>query len=113
MDFARRLTGPRSRHVSGSAIVLRGTFRGTRRSRTRVPLGRRLRKVESGANPRKGRLEMSSHRQQTQAKSARERTLRERREAKLEKKRAATAERRERAASTPAPRSEDSASEQD
>jgi hypothetical protein len=113
VDFARRLTGPRLRHVSGSEIVLRGTFRGTRRSRTRVPLGRRLRRVESGANPRKGRQGMSSHRQQTQAKSARERTLRERRERKLEKKRAATAERRERAASSPASRSEDSASERD
>jgi hypothetical protein len=57
---------------------------------------------------------MSSHRQQTQAKSARERTLRERREAKLEKKRAATAERRERAASASAPpRLEDSSSERD
>jgi hypothetical protein len=56
---------------------------------------------------------MSSHRQQTQAKAARERTLREKRERKLEKKRAATAERRERAASPAAPLSEASASEQD
>jgi hypothetical protein len=53
---------------------------------------------------------MGSYRQQTQAKAARERTLRERRERKLEKKRAAAAERRERAAPTSAPRFEDSAS---
>jgi hypothetical protein len=52
---------------------------------------------------------MGSHRQQTQAKIARERMLRERRERKLEKKRAAAAERRERAASTPVPRPEDPA----
>jgi hypothetical protein len=38
---------------------------------------------------------MSRHRQQTQAKAARERTVRERRERKLEKKRAAAAERKE------------------
>ena len=57
-----------------------------------------------------GRPGMASHRQQTQAKVARERMLRERRERKLEKKRAATAERRERAASTPAPQPEDPAS---
>jgi hypothetical protein len=43
---------------------------------------------------------MGNHRQQTQAKAARERTVRERRERKLEKKRAAVAERKERAAST-------------
>jgi hypothetical protein len=44
---------------------------------------------------------MGSHRQQTQAKAARERTVRERRALKLEKKRAAAAERKERASSTP------------
>jgi hypothetical protein len=38
---------------------------------------------------------MARHRQQTQAKAARERTVRERRERKLEKKRAAAAERKE------------------
>jgi hypothetical protein len=43
---------------------------------------------------------MGSHRQQTQAKSARERMLRERRAAKLEKKRLAAAERKERSSST-------------
>jgi hypothetical protein len=57
---------------------------------------------------------MSSHRQQTQAKAARERTLRERRERKFEKRRAAAAERKERATGiTPAPRAEDSAPEPD
>ena len=40
---------------------------------------------------------MANHRQQTQAKAARERTVRERRERKEEKKRAAAAERKERA----------------
>lgn len=45
---------------------------------------------------------MGSHRQQTQAKSARERMLRERRAAKLEKKRLAAAERKERSSSTAA-----------
>lgn len=40
---------------------------------------------------------MGSHRQQTQAKAARERTVRERRTRKLEKKRVAAAERKERA----------------
>jgi hypothetical protein len=39
---------------------------------------------------------MASHRQQTQAKAARERTLRERRERKFEKRRLAAAERKER-----------------
>ena len=53
---------------------------------------------------------MGSHRQQTQAKAARERMLRERRERKLEKKRAAAAERRERGASTSVPLPEGSAS---
>jgi hypothetical protein len=38
---------------------------------------------------------MANRRQQTQAKAARERTVRERRERKLEKKRAAAAERKE------------------
>ena len=42
---------------------------------------------------------MGSNRQQTQAKAARERTLRERRERKLAKKQAAAAERKERAVS--------------
>ena len=40
---------------------------------------------------------MANHRQQTQAKALRERTVRERRARKLEKKRAAAAERKERA----------------
>ena len=43
---------------------------------------------------------MGSHRQQTQAKSARERMLRERRARKLEKKRLAAEERKERSSST-------------
>lgn len=42
---------------------------------------------------------MATHRQQTQAKAARERVVRERRALKLEKKRAAAAERKERGAS--------------
>ena len=41
---------------------------------------------------------MGSHPQQTQAKAARERTIRQRRERKLEKKRAAAAERKGQAA---------------
>lgn len=41
---------------------------------------------------------MANHRQQTQAKAARERTVRERRARKEEKRRAAAAERKERAA---------------
>jgi hypothetical protein len=41
---------------------------------------------------------MASHRQQTQAKAARERTVRERRALKLEKRRVAAAARKERAA---------------
>lgn len=44
---------------------------------------------------------MGSNRQQTQAKAARERTVRERRALKLEKKRAAAAERKLRDDSTP------------
>jgi hypothetical protein len=43
---------------------------------------------------------MGSHRQQTQAKAARERAVRERRERKLEKKRVAAEERKERALAT-------------
>ena len=46
---------------------------------------------------------MGSQRQQTQAKAARERTVRERRALKLEKKRAAAAERKERGANGAAP----------
>lgn len=46
---------------------------------------------------------MANHRQQTQAKAARERLVRERRALKLEKKRAAAAERKERAAGDPDP----------
>ena len=57
----------------------------------------------SYTNPRNERPGVGSYRQQTQAKAARERTLRERRERKLEKNRAAAAERRERAAPTSAP----------
>jgi hypothetical protein len=49
---------------------------------------------------------MGSHRQQTQAKAARERTLRERRTRKFEKRRLAAAERKERVSSTQAPRDE-------
>jgi hypothetical protein len=41
---------------------------------------------------------MATHRQQTQAKAARERTVRERRARKEEKRRAAAAERKARAA---------------
>jgi hypothetical protein len=41
---------------------------------------------------------LANHRQQTQAKALRERTVRERRARKLEKKRAAAAERKDRAA---------------
>jgi hypothetical protein len=43
---------------------------------------------------------MANHRQQTQAKAARERTVRERRMRKLEKKREAALERKERASQT-------------
>ena len=50
---------------------------------------------------------MASHRQQTQAKSARERTVRERRARKLEKKRVAAAERKERAATATQPPPDD------
>jgi hypothetical protein len=110
VTFVRRLTGPRRRRLTGSAIVLRGTSRRIRTSRPRDLCGRRRRRVESYTNPRNGRPGMGSYRQQTQAKAARERTLRERPERKLEKKRAAAAERRERAAPTSAPQFEDSAS---
>lgn len=46
---------------------------------------------------------MANHRQQTQAKAARERTVRERRARKEEKRRAAAAERKDRAAGIIAP----------
>jgi hypothetical protein len=46
---------------------------------------------------------LATHRQQTQAKAARERTVRERRARKLEKKHAAAAERKEQAAGGPPP----------
>jgi hypothetical protein len=49
---------------------------------------------------------MATHRQQTQAKAARERTVRERRARKEEKKRAAAAERRDRAAGILPPQAE-------
>jgi len=53
---------------------------------------------------------MGSHRQQTQAKAARERTLRERRALKFEKRRLAAAERKERASTATQPPPDDSAS---
>jgi hypothetical protein len=46
---------------------------------------------------------MGSHRQQTMAKIARERAVKERRERKLEKKHAAAAERKAKAAGLPPP----------
>lgn len=46
---------------------------------------------------------MSNRRQQTQAKAARERTVRERRERKLEKRRLAAAERKDGASPTVTP----------
>jgi hypothetical protein len=46
---------------------------------------------------------MANHRQQTQAKAARERTLRERRARKFEKRRLAAAERKERASTAAQP----------
>jgi hypothetical protein len=49
---------------------------------------------------------LANHRQQTQAKAARERTVRERRARKLEKKRAAAVERKERAAGILPPEAE-------
>jgi hypothetical protein len=52
---------------------------------------------------REGRATVASHRQQTQAKAARERLVRERRALKQEKKRATAAERTERAVGDPAP----------
>lgn len=52
---------------------------------------------------------MSRQRQQTQAKAARERTVRERRERKEAKRRAAAAERKERAAGGPSPGPEEAA----
>ena len=53
---------------------------------------------------------MGSHRQQTQAKAARERTLRERRARKFEKRRLASVERKERASTDTRPPPDDSAS---
>ena len=50
---------------------------------------------------------MGSHRQQTQAKAARERTVRERRARKLEKKRVAAAERKEHGATATQPPPDD------
>jgi hypothetical protein len=50
---------------------------------------------------------LANRRQQTQAKAARERTVRERRERKQEKKRLAAAERKERAAGDLAPEREE------
>jgi hypothetical protein len=52
---------------------------------------------ESRATAPTRRPSVGSNRQQTQAKSARERTLRERRARKFEKRRLAAAERKERA----------------
>jgi hypothetical protein len=49
---------------------------------------------------------MGSHRQHTQAKAARERTLRERRARKFEKRRLASAERKEGVVSTQPPHDE-------
>lgn len=49
---------------------------------------------------------MGSHRQQTQAKSARERMVRERRARKLEKKRLAAEERKERSSAPQIPHDE-------
>jgi hypothetical protein len=49
---------------------------------------------------------LANHRQQTQAKAARERTVRERRARKQEKKRAAAVERKERAAGILPPEAE-------
>ena len=53
---------------------------------------------------------MGSHRQQTQAKAARERTVRERRARKVEKKRLAAAERKERASTATLPPPDESVS---
>jgi len=54
-----------------------------------------------------GTAGLANRRQQTQAKAARERTVRERRERKQEKKRAAAAERKERAEGDPPAERED------
>ena len=50
---------------------------------------------------------MANHRQQTQAKFARERMLRERRERKIEKRRLAAAERKERSSPVTQPPHDD------
>ena len=52
---------------------------------------------ESRPTAQSRRPSVASHRQQTQAKAARERTVRERRARKFEKRRLAAAERKERA----------------
>ena len=87
-------------HVSRSATVWRGTFRTPQGQRPRNPLTRRRPSGESCPTRRTAWPRMGSHRQQTQAKSARERMLRERRARKLEKKRLAAEERKERSSST-------------
>ena len=87
-------------HVSRSAIVWRGTFRTQRGQRPRNRLTRRRTSGESCPTRWTEWQRMGSHRQQTQAKSARERMLRERRARKLEKKRLAAEERKEHSSST-------------
>jgi len=90
-------------HGSRSGTAWRGIFRAQQGKRPRKQLTRHRTSGDSCPTRQTAWPRMGSHRQQTQAKSARERTVRERRARKLEKKRLAAEERKERSSST-APR---------
>ncbi len=117
MESVRRLNRPKHAPTRGSAIELTGTSPESRRQvlRRRVA-GPKLwtnrrphqlpvaeRRIARRLTRQNGQLFVGNRRQQTQAKAARERTVRERRERKQEKKRAAAAERKERAAAGATP----------
>ena len=87
-------------HGSRSGTAWRGIFRAQQGKRPRKQLTRHRTSGDSCPTRQTAWPRMGSHRQQTQAKSARERMLRERRARKLEKKRLAAEERKERSSST-------------
>ena len=74
MELARRLTGPRPRHVSRSALGWRGTFRDSPGAAPSNPPREAPEVSEELRDSMDRRPRMSRHRQQTQAKAARERT---------------------------------------